>query len=670
MSLDAPIFSDALDSAAPPLVHAPSTTARATRRVLHVINGEFYAGAERVQDLLAQRLPEFGFAVGFAALRPRAFGTARRAQQAPLYDATMRHKFDLRPARELARIVRDEQYEFIHTHTARSALIGRAVSQLTGVPWVHHVHSPAARETTHRWSNRANAWLEHFVLPDAKAFIAVSSSLGRYARQMGLPHERVVVVPNGVPTPGPLPRRTRPVTPWTLGSVALFRPRKGLEVLLDAMGLLCEQGHDVRLRAVGDFESPEYQREILARVERLNLGSQIEWRGFQSNVNAELTAMDLFVLPSLFGEGMPMVVLEAMAAGVPVVSTRVEGVPEAVREGVDGLLANAGDPVSLAGAIEQFLVGSVDWLSMRGAAYERQVQCFSDRSMAENVAQVYDAVLDDRPPVHAVANRNFRPSVAPGHLEPHPYEVLGVTISDLPFDDAVAVAQAMLDAPAAQPHVINFANAHTLNCAVEVAGYRDVLNRSDLVYGDGTGVRWAAKLNGTRLRANLNGTDLVPALFDAAAGLGYRYYLLGSDPVTIQTTVEVMRRRFPSWNLSGFHHGYLSPESTVDVIDEINRAEPHLVLIGMGNPRQEQWIDEHRGQLHARLLMGVGGLLDYIAGKNTRAPKFFRWLGAEWLYVAFSQPRKFTRYLLGNPKFLARIACERWCRRAPGNTLS
>ncbi|MBL8827627.1 MAG: glycosyltransferase, partial [Planctomycetaceae bacterium] len=559
MSLETPAFPNSLDPVAPPLAIPSPSTARATRRVLHIINGEFYAGAERVQDLLAQRLPEFGFDVGFAALRPRAFNSARRAQQAPLYDATMRHKFDLRPARALAQIVRDEKYELIHTHTARSALIGRAVSQLTGVPLVHHVHSPAARETTNRWSNRANAWLEHYVLPHAKAFIAVSSSLGRYARQMGLPHERVVVVPNGVPTPGPLASRAKPVTPWTLGSVALFRPRKGLEVLIDAMGLLCEQGHDVRLRAVGTFESPEYQREILARVERLNLGSQIEWRGFQSNVYAELAEMDLFVLPSLFGEGMPMVVLEAMAAGVPVVSTRVEGVPEAIREGVDGLLADAADPVSLAGAIEQFVTGAVDWSTMRSEAYERQVQCFSDRSMAENVAQVYDAVLDGRPAVHAVAHRNFRPSVAPGHLEPHAYDVLGVTITDLPFDDAVAVAQAMLDAPATQPHVINFANAHTLNCAASVAGYREVLNRSDLVYGDGTGVRWAAKLNGTRLRANLNGTDLVPALFDAAAGLGYRYYLLGSDSDTIQTTAEVMRRRFPSWTLSGFHHGYLSP---------------------------------------------------------------------------------------------------------------
>lgn len=635
----------------------------ATRRVLHLINGEFFAGAERVQDLLALRLGEFGYSVGFAALRPKAFGSARKAVDAPLYELPMRHKFDLRPARALAKIVQEQGYELLHSHTARSALIGRAVSQLTGLPLVHHVHSPAARDTTHRWSNRANALLERWVLPQAQAFIAVSNSLGRYAREMGLARDKVVVIPNGVPTPGPLATRATPTIPWTLGSVALFRPRKGLEVLLDAMALLTEAGHDVRLRAVGEFETTAYQREIMARAERLNLIDHIDWRGFQANVYGELAEMDLFVLPSLFGEGMPMVVLEAMAAGVPVISTRVEGVPEAVRDGVDGLLAEPGDPASLAEQIAKCMTGAVDWHGLRQSAYERQTACFSDRSLAEQVAQVYDAVLNGRPAVHAVAHHRFRSPVSPGPIEPHTFDVLGVTITDLPFDDAVALTQSMLDAPPAQPYVINFANAHTLNCACSVPEFREVLNRSELVYGDGTGVRWAAKLQGIKLRANLNGTDLLPALFDAGAGLGYRYYLLGSDPITIQTTVDVMQKRFPSWKLVGYHHGYLTPESEAEVIDQINASVPHLLLVGMGNPGQEQWIDRNRARLGARVCMGVGGLLDYLAGKNIRAPKLFRWLGCEWLFVAFTQPRKFTRYLFGNPVFLTRIFREFWQRR-------
>jgi glycosyltransferase involved in cell wall biosynthesis len=103
--------------------------------------------------------------------------------------------------------------------------------------------------------------------------------------------------------------------------------------------------------------------------------------------------MDLFVLPSLFGEGLPMVVLEAMAHGVPVVGTRVEGVPEAIRDGIEGVLANPGDAADLASAIRRFLDGTVDWQTIRGAAYARHGADFSDGAMASRVAAVYREVL-------------------------------------------------------------------------------------------------------------------------------------------------------------------------------------------------------------------------------------------------------------------------------------
>ena len=103
--------------------------------------------------------------------------------------------------------------------------------------------------------------------------------------------------------------------------------------------------------------------------------------------------MDLFVLPSLFGEGLPMVILEAMAAGVPIVATRVEGVPEAIRDGVEGLIASPDDAGDLARAIARYVRGQADWSQLRVAAHRRQAERFSDRSMAEGVAEVYQRVL-------------------------------------------------------------------------------------------------------------------------------------------------------------------------------------------------------------------------------------------------------------------------------------
>ena len=363
--------------------------------MLHVINGEHYAGAERVQDLLAQNLGALGFDVGFACVKPDRFPWVRQSQQAPLYPLPMAGRFDLRPALHLARIVRREGYRLIHAHTVRSALVAAVASVLTGVPMVYHVHSPASRDTTHRWRNRLNAALERICLWQASAIIAVSRSLAKHARAMIRARQQVFAVPNGVPRTPSAAGRQAPCGTWTLGTVALFRPRKGIEVLLRALAILAHQGWPVRLRAVGNFETPQYEGQIKALAGELGVAGLIDWVGFTQDVNAELARTDLFVLPSLFGEGMPMVVLEAMAAGVPVVATRVEGVPETIRHGRDGLLAEPGDAHDLAEAIRRFVSGEMDWGHMGANAIARHDRLFSDHRMAAGVAEVYRRVLGE-----------------------------------------------------------------------------------------------------------------------------------------------------------------------------------------------------------------------------------------------------------------------------------
>ncbi len=361
--------------------------------VLHVINGEHYSGAERVQDLLALNLAELGFDVGFACLKPGRFASMRQAQQAPLLELSMTTRFDMRPALRLARLVREKNYALVHTHTPRAALIGRMASVLAGVPLVHHVHSPTTNDSTRSRQNRVNAAIERVSLTGVSGVIAVSYSLADYALEQGITKHVISVVPNGVPTRGPLVDRHPPQDIWTLGAVALFRPRKGLEVLLESLALLREQGMSVRLRAVGEFETPEYERAIKNQVDQLKIADLIHWVGFTQDVSSELGRMDLFVLPSLFGEGLPMVILEAMAAGVPIVGTRVEGVPEAIRDGIEGLIARPNDSQDLARTIAQFVRGEADWGQFRTLAHRRQAERFSEQSMAQGVAEVYRKIL-------------------------------------------------------------------------------------------------------------------------------------------------------------------------------------------------------------------------------------------------------------------------------------
>ncbi len=372
----------------------PTRPCTATQRVLHVINGEHYSGAERVQDLLAQELPQFGFEVGFACVKPDRFPQVRKTQEAKLYETPMRGRFDFDCVRRLAKLIRTENYALVHAHTPRSVLVGSLAAKWADVPLVYHVHSPTARDSTRRLQNFLNAKLERWSIRHVARLIAVSPSLKQWMQQQGFADEKVTYVPNGVPAIKAQPR-TCPTASWTLGMAALFRPRKGIEVLIEALAALRSRNVDVTLRAVGPFETPEYEREVMALVQRLGVGDAITWTGFTEDIAEELRQIDLFVLPSLFGEGLPMVVLEAMAAGLPVVASRVEGVPEAIRHREEGLLVEPSSVSQLALAIEAIVNASddLDYASLSSNAQQRHADCFSAQAMAADVADVYRSIL-------------------------------------------------------------------------------------------------------------------------------------------------------------------------------------------------------------------------------------------------------------------------------------
>ena len=355
---------------------------------MHLVNGEHYSGAERVQDLLARQLPRFGCEVGFACVKPQRFPSARETKTAPLVEMPMRGRFDLRIVKQLEKLCRDEDYDLIHAHTPRTALVGRLAARRAGVPFMYHVHSPAGRDSTRRLLNWINATVEWAAVRDADRLIAVSPSLREYMIGRGIPAERIICVPNGVPGSGLRPsaarRRTldarhrRPVP-----------PAQGHRSAARSAGRAAVAEHQCPAAGRRRFRNAGYEADVLGLAERLGLAPAIDWIGFTRNVNRELAKIDLFVLPSLFGEGLPMVVLEAMAAGVPVVASRVEGVPEAVVHRETGLLVEPGSVSQLAQSIEEVIAGDVDYALLSCGAQYRHAALFSDTKMAEGVANVY-----------------------------------------------------------------------------------------------------------------------------------------------------------------------------------------------------------------------------------------------------------------------------------------
>lgn len=246
------------------------------------------------------------------------------------------------------------------------------------------------------------------------------------------------------------------------------------------------------------------------------------------------------------------------------------------------------------------------------------------------------------------------------------FSILGVQILNVTIPRALELLESHLRNRDDKTRSVFFVNAHTLNLAAGDSQYRAILNSGDYVFNDGTGVRWAARLQGVRILDNLVGTDFTPTMMQSIAGRGYSYFMLGGDERTVAIAAEYAQKMFPDWTLCGCHHGYIlnSPELTSAVIEKINSARPDVLLVGMGNPFQERWIYQYHDRLHVPICMGIGGLFDYWAGNVSRTPQWLRNLGHEWIWRLFQQPSdKFYRYLVGSPLFLARIMLEHWSER-------
>jgi glycosyltransferase involved in cell wall biosynthesis len=374
----------------PAVSFTPAPIQPATLRVLHVINGEHFSGAERVQQLLGKQLGRLGVEAHFASIKPGKFSALCGLDSAQVSDIPMRGRMDFSVIKRLELLIRQRGFELLHAHTPRSALITSLLSLRTGLPWVYHVHSPAARDSTRGLLNRANGLIERFCIHNCQRLITVSRSLRREMLRCGVNRQRVWVVPNGVPAIEPIqPGERLAQTTWRFGLVALMRPRKGVEIALQAMKLLQDQRRPVSLELIGGFETGGYQQQILGMIRQLGLQASVHCSGFTNDIPATLRRLDALILPSLFGEGMPMVVLEALAAAVPVIATRVEGTPEVVRDGVEGLLAEPGNATDLANKIKQLTSDRIRWSLMSHRAMQRHRSDYSDERMAERVAQLY-----------------------------------------------------------------------------------------------------------------------------------------------------------------------------------------------------------------------------------------------------------------------------------------
>lgn len=232
-------------------------------------------------------------------------------------------------------------------------------------------------------------------------------------------------------------------------------------------------------------------------------------------------------------------------------------------------------------------------------------------------------------------------------------DILGVAVTSAPTDAMIAHLDARLAAGARIK--LGFLNAHTSNLAAKDPAFKAAL-AGFLILNDGVGVDIAARrLHGARFPENLNGTDFVPAYL-AGTAQPRRLYLLGGRPGIAEAAAERLKALAPRHQIVGCRDGYFPPEETAAIVAAVAAAKPDILLVALGNPAQELFIDRHFEALETPLAIGVGALLDFLSGRVGRAPAFFRKARIEWVWRLGREPgRLWRRYLFGNSQFLWRV---------------
>jgi N-acetylglucosaminyldiphosphoundecaprenol N-acetyl-beta-D-mannosaminyltransferase len=240
--------------------------------------------------------------------------------------------------------------------------------------------------------------------------------------------------------------------------------------------------------------------------------------------------------------------------------------------------------------------------------------------------------------------------------------VIGVPVATCTQEQLVAEVERWIDDR--EPHFAVGINAHVVNLASADPKYAAVLSKSGLNYPDGKSIVWACRLLGNRVEKRLATTDIIYPLAENWAARGFRIFFFGGAPGVADAAADILSRRYPGFQVAGTAHGYLPPGGEQDLVRRINESTADVVLIGLGNPRQELWVAEHGQELTACAVLTCGGLFDWVSGRHRRPPQFIVEAGLEWLYRSMIEPRRLLkRYLIGNPRFCRRLLIQLYGQR-------
>ena len=198
-------------------------------------------------------------------------------------------------------------------------------------------------------------------------------------------------------------------------------------------------------------------------------------------------------------------------------------------------------------------------------------------------------------------------------------------------------------------------NVHTTVMAYNDESYRTVQNSAVIAVPDGKPLSLVCRVRGYKNAQRVAGPDLMPEILRISEKEGYTHYFYGSTQQTLDALEKNLRAKYPKLQIVGTYSPpfrKLTDEEDAKVIEEINAAKPDFVWVGLGAPKQERWMYEHRGKINA-VMLGVGAAFDFHAGTAKRAPKWMQECYLEWLYRLIQDPRRLLkRYVRSNAQFI------------------
>jgi N-acetylglucosaminyldiphosphoundecaprenol N-acetyl-beta-D-mannosaminyltransferase len=241
------------------------------------------------------------------------------------------------------------------------------------------------------------------------------------------------------------------------------------------------------------------------------------------------------------------------------------------------------------------------------------------------------------------------------------FSVLGVRVNAVQIPEVIRLFEGWI-AERSQSRFVAVCNVHMVMEAQSNPQFLAMLNSSGLTVPDGKPLTWLGRHRGFDLNRRVYGPDLFQDFLAATRTRGYRHFFYGGRAEVTERMVEIVRERYPGTEIAGYYappFRPLTPQEDAHVIDLIRESRADILWVGLGCPKQEIWMYEHRERLNVPVMIGVGQAFNIVAGSLKQAPAWMRENGLEWLFRLLLEPRRlWRRYLLYNARFLFCIARE------------